>query len=58
MNRHMWATEIRALPTRGATSSRTPDETEQILYADIDFNRIEEVREQLPIVRNRRPELY
>ncbi len=34
------------------------DETEQILYADIDFDRIEEVREQLPIVRNRRPELY
>lgn len=34
------------------------DETPQILYANIDFDRIEEVREQLPLMRNRRPELY
>ena len=34
------------------------DEKPQILYADIDFDRIEEVREQLPLMKNRRPELY
>ena len=34
------------------------DEKEQILYADIDLNKEEEVREQLPLLKHRRPELY
>ena len=34
------------------------DEKEQILYADIDLNREEEIREQLPLLKHRRPELY
>lgn len=34
------------------------DEKPQVLYADIDFDRIDQVRDQLPIVYGRRPELY
>lgn len=34
------------------------DEKETILYGDIDFDMIEDVRAQLPIVSSRRPELY
>ncbi|MBE6030000.1 MAG: carbon-nitrogen hydrolase family protein [Clostridiales bacterium] len=34
------------------------DETPQVLFADIDFDRIDQIRDQLPIVTGRRPELY
>ncbi len=31
---------------------------ETIIYSDIDLNRVDEVREQLPLLKHRRPELY
>ena len=34
------------------------DETQQILYSDIDLDRVEQVRRQLPLLKLRRPELY
>ena len=34
------------------------DETQQIIYGDVDFERIENVRNQLPLLKHRRPELY
>ena len=34
------------------------DETEQIIFADIDLNRIDEVRAQLPTVLHLRRDVY
>ena len=34
------------------------DEKEQIIYGDIDLDRVDEVREQLPLLKHRRPQLY
>ncbi|ABR49338.1 Nitrilase/cyanide hydratase and apolipoprotein N-acyltransferase [Alkaliphilus metalliredigens QYMF] len=34
------------------------DETEQILYGDLDFDYLNRVREQLPLLKHRRSELY
>lgn len=34
------------------------DETEQLVVADIDFSRIDEIREQLPVVKGKRRDLY
>ena len=34
------------------------DEKECIIYSDIDFAYVDEIREQLPVLRHRRPELY
>ena len=34
------------------------DENECIIYGDIDLERVEAVRQQLPLLRHRRPELY
>lgn len=36
----------------------TADETEQILYGEIDFDYLDKVREELPLLRHRRAELY
>ena len=36
----------------------TADETEQIVYADLDIDRVSEVRQQVPIHYQRREELY
>ena len=33
-------------------------EEETIVYGEIDFDRVDEVREQLPLLKHRRPELY
>ena len=34
------------------------DEKEQIIYGDIDLDRVDAVREQLPLLKHRREELY
>ena len=34
------------------------DEKEQNIYADIDLGRVDAVRDQLPLLKHRRPELY
>ena len=34
------------------------DEKESIIYGDIDTDMVDEIREQLPLLRHRRPELY
>ena len=34
------------------------DEKEQIKYADIDLGRVDEIRDQLPLLKHRRPQLY
>ena len=34
------------------------DEKEGIIYADIDFDYVDSIREQLPLLKHRRPELY
>ena len=34
------------------------DEKEQIIYGDIDLDRVDAVREQLPLLKHRRPQLY
>ena len=34
------------------------DEKECIIYADIDFDYVDSIREQLPLLKHRRPELY
>ena len=34
------------------------DEKETIVYGDIDFDYVEDVRQQLPVLKHRRPELY
>ena len=36
----------------------TADETEHIVYADLDMNRVSEVRQQVPIHYQRREDLY
>ncbi|WP_173917800.1 carbon-nitrogen family hydrolase [Halobacillus sp. Marseille-Q1614] len=33
-------------------------EDEEILYCDVDFSRVEAIREQIPIFQDRRPDLY
>lgn len=34
------------------------DEKEQIIYGDIDLDKVNAIREQLPLLKHRRPELY
>lgn len=34
------------------------DETQQIIYGDIDLERVDTIRDQLPLLKHRRPELY
>jgi omega-amidase len=34
------------------------NEEEGILYQEIDFSEVEEVRNQIPVIKNRRNELY
>ena len=34
------------------------DEKEQIIYGDIDLDRVDAIRQQLPLLKHRRPELY
>ena len=34
------------------------DEKECILYGDIDFDRVDDIRQQLPLLKHRREELY
>lgn len=34
------------------------DENEEIIYADIDLSRVEELREELPLLKNRREDIY
>ena len=34
------------------------DEKEQIIYGDIDLDRVDAIREQLPLLKHRRPQLY
>jgi len=34
------------------------DENEQIIYGDIDLDKVDAIREQLPLLKHRRPELY
>ncbi len=36
----------------------TTDDKEAILYADIDLARLEEVREQIPITKQQRHDVY
>ena len=34
------------------------DEKECVLYGDIDFDKVDSIREQLPLLKHRREELY
>ena len=36
----------------------TTDETESIVYADVDLSRMEEIRSQIPLTHQRRHDLY
>ena len=41
-----------------AYTSIIPDEKEQIIYGDIDLDHVDAIRDQLPLLKHRRPELY
>jgi N-carbamoylputrescine amidase len=55
--RHYFGSSVFVDP-KGTVISRASDREEQIIYADVDVDRIEDLRNRLGFYRDRRPEVY